>query len=620
MQEDFLGLSERIQIAIRIGESQFREFKSALQGPPGEKAPRKHSEVMTDVGRTLVAFANADGGELLIGVEDDGSVTGVPCDENKIQQILNASSTHVHKDTPLPGVRKTKIDIDGKIVIYFYVPKGTRFVYLTSDGRCIKRIDRESVPVSSEHINNGRLEDQSRDYDRGFSPTAKLQDLDLDLVQSVASQVAYGISPEKCLQYLDLAEFSMEGLRLKNAALLLFAKDIRNWHARCQVRITSYRGKEKLSGKDFNVLKDDVVHGNVLSLVDSAWERVQVAISRQTTLSDSAKFEQSYLYPQIACREALINAIVHRNYAIEGRGIEISLFTDRLEILSPGQLLSTVSLEDLKELKGVHESRNPLIARVLREVGLIRELGEGLRRIYEVMRSNALATPEIQSDSSGFRVSLFNKSMYTEDVNLWLSNFDGIDLSESQRAVLAMGYGGKAFSSQDIIDRLGIVDVDQVREIITPLRRAGIILRDTSVDAKAKLQRTPRRQVASFTVVSPNGATQEAAPTEKSITVGNRSDDAGLGGNGIEIYVGNLPYEVSKEEIEAFCSPAGEVLSVQVPKGIGRHSTRGYAFVTIDTQLGFEEIRSALGDKDIGGRRPVVQSPRRKNPNGPVAR
>ncbi|MGA5030937.1 ATP-binding protein [Streptomyces cellulosae] len=612
MQEDFLGLSERIQLAIRIGESQFREFKSALQGPPGEKAARKHSEVMIDVGRTLVAFANADGGELLIGVEDDGSVTGVPYEENKVQQILNASTTHVHKDTPLPGVRKTKIDIDGKVVIYFYVPKGNRFVYLTSDGRCIKRIDRESVPVSSEHITNERVEDQSRDYDRGFSPTAKLQDLDLDLVQSVASQVAYGISPEKCLQYLDLAEFSMDGLRLKNAALLLFAKDIRNWHARCQVRITSYRGKEKLSGKDFNVLKDDVIHGNILSLVDSAWERLQVAISRQTTLSESAKFEQSYLYPQIACREALINAIVHRNYAIEGRGIEISLFTDRLEILSPGQLLSTVSLQDLKELKGVHESRNPLIARVLREVGLIRELGEGLRRIYEVMRSNALATPEIQSDSSGFRVSLFNKSMYAEDVNLWLSNFDNLNLTESQRAVLAMGYGGKAFSSQDIIDRLGIVDVDQVREIITPLRRAGVILRDSSIDAKAKRHRIPKRQVAGFTVVSPSDKAQEPSSTEKTDLLREQTDDAGLGGSGIEIYVGNLPYEVSKEDLEAFCSPVGEVLSVQIPKGLGQHSTRGYAFVTIETQLGFEDIAAALGDKDIGGRRPVVQPPRRQ--------
>jgi ATP-dependent DNA helicase RecG len=614
VQDDFLGLSERIQLAIRIGESQFREFKSALQGAPGEKTPRKHSEVMTDVGRTLVAFANADGGELLIGVEDDGSVTGVPYDENKIQQVLNASTTHVHKDTPLPGVRKTKIEIDGHVVIYFYVPKGTRFVYLTSDGRCIKRIDRESVPVSSEHINSERVEDQSREYDRGFAPAAKLQDLDLDLVQSVASQVAYGISPEKCLQYLDLAEFSPEGLRLKNAALLLFAKDIRRWHARCQVRITSYRGKEKLSGKDFNVLKDDVIHGNILSLVDSAWERLQVSISRQTTLSESAKFEQSYLYPQIACREALINAIVHRNYAIEGRGIEISLFTDRLEILSPGQLLSTVSLQDLKELKGVHESRNPLVARVLREVGLIRELGEGLRRIYEVMRSNALAKPEIESDSSGFRVSLFNKSMYTEDVNLWLINFDGLDLTESQRAVLAMGYGGKAFSSQDIIDRLGIVDVDQVREIITPLRSAGVILRNASVEARARRERIPKRQVPVFTVVSPSDAAAHRPSPQLRTSAQDKTDDSGLGAAGIEAYIGNLPYEVTREDLDAFFSPVGEVLSVQIPKGIGHHSTRGYAFVTLDTQLGFEEIAATLENKDIGGRRPVVQPPRRRTP------
>ena len=85
-----LDLDERIRLAIRVGESQFREFKSALDGKPGAKRARSLRSIKEDIGRTLVAFANADGGELLIGVEDDGAVTGLPFTSEQIEDLLGA--------------------------------------------------------------------------------------------------------------------------------------------------------------------------------------------------------------------------------------------------------------------------------------------------------------------------------------------------------------------------------------------------------------------------------------------------------------------------------------------------------------------------------------------------
>ena len=73
-----LALTERVKNTIHLGESHFREFKTAFEGPPGSKKPRKVREVCADIGEALVSFANADGGDLLIGVEDEGTVTGVP--------------------------------------------------------------------------------------------------------------------------------------------------------------------------------------------------------------------------------------------------------------------------------------------------------------------------------------------------------------------------------------------------------------------------------------------------------------------------------------------------------------------------------------------------------------
>ena len=116
-----LDLVERIQLAIRVGESHFREFKSGCEGPPDSRSARPIRDLMVDVARTLVGFANADGGELLIGVEDDGTVSGLAHPEKDIALLLRAPISHVHAETPLPTPRAATAEIDGKKVVYLGV-------------------------------------------------------------------------------------------------------------------------------------------------------------------------------------------------------------------------------------------------------------------------------------------------------------------------------------------------------------------------------------------------------------------------------------------------------------------------------------------------------------------
>lgn len=606
---ELLDIAERIQLAIRIGESHYREFKSAFEGPPGAKRPRDPRLVMTDVGRTLTAFSNADGGELLIGVEDDGSLTGVPYNEADIALILDAPRTHIHADTPLPAPRKRAVVIEGKKVVYFSVSKGTQFIHLTSDGRCLKRIDRESVPYSVEKITALRLEDQSRTWDRETAYGIRLDHLDLDLVKSLAGQIAYGISVEKCLQYLDLAEFTPDGLRLKRAAALLFAKDVRQWHPGCFVRIMTVQGKEKRSGEHFNIRKDEVVADSILRLVDTSWERLTHALSTQTQLTDTARFQTTLMFPQIAVREALINAIVHRNYAIEGRGIEITVFHDRMEILSPGMILSTISLDDVRALKGVHESRNPLVARVLREVGFIREMGEGMRRIFDVMRSSALAEPDLESDTTGFTVSLFHKSLYDPNVKLWLSTFDPYKLTESQLAIMALGYGGKEFSTQDIIDRLGIVDIDQLQQEITPMRHQGLLERTKNhkqAYSYAAQHRLPKREVPTYRVIDPTASPSAKAAAEDTLTVDVLNEH--------RLFLANLPIDLTKEALVEWLSHHVDVRALTVPPNtqIGA-ANRGFAFATVGYSGSLDDIVTKLDGSQIQSRRLHVQPQRINN-------
>ncbi|MFB0517365.1 MAG: helix-turn-helix domain-containing protein [Candidatus Neomarinimicrobiota bacterium] len=162
MKLEILKFSERVEIALQVGESHFREFKSGFKGSPDKKVPRHWKEISKDIGDTLVGFANSDGGELLVGVEDDGTVTGLDLPDNDLDNLLRAPRYQVHADTPLPTPWANKHIYNDKLILYFSVPKGTDFVYLTSDGRCLQRKDRDTVPVASEHITFSRGEIESR--------------------------------------------------------------------------------------------------------------------------------------------------------------------------------------------------------------------------------------------------------------------------------------------------------------------------------------------------------------------------------------------------------------------------------------------------------------------------
>ena len=548
------------------------------------------------------------GGELYVGIEDDGSITGLPHNADEIDLMKRAYITHVHPDTPLPQPQVSSVAINSKPVLYFSIPKGNEYTYLTADGKCLKRLDLESVPVGAEKIQSERLELSSRTWDRAMESSASLDDLDFTLLQQVSNQITYGVTAEKCLQHLGLAEFTPYGLKLKAAALLLFAKDVRKFHPGCFVRIFTVNGKDRRSGEAFNVIKDDIVADNVLKLVESAWERLSYALTMHTSLTDHSKFKQSYLYPQTACREALINAIVHRNYAIQGRGVEITIFTDRLEITSPGKILSTISLDDIKQLKGAHESRNPLVARVLREVGYVREMGEGIRRIFDVMRSNALAEPDIQSNGDNFTVTLFHRSLYDPRVKLWLSLFDDFKLSENQTAVLALGFENKEFSTQDIIDRLGIVDTDQVRQILTPLRQLGLVVRtknDFKANVIAKSRKIPKRSVPMFGVIAnPKDLhNPPSAPIEE-------SEAEALSATEVRLHLGNVSYESTTESICGALEGKCSVLSIDLPQSTripGKN--RGFAFIVVEPAAGnVIELLASLQNIEIDGRRVSVRA------------
>ena len=509
MDSQILLIQERLQNELTLGEGPIREFKSALHGPD-RKGRRKVSLVAKDIAETLVAFANAEGGTLVVGAEDDGTISGLSLyTEDDIAVMRNAPKSHVHPDTPLSGFRAHLVPIGDKAVLVFQVQKGTRYIHLTSDGRCLQRRDTDTVPVSSEHIQFERHEELSREYERQWVDGASVSDLDIDLLNRMTEPVLPRLSAEKRLQFFSLAEFTGGSLRLNRAALLLFASNIGKWHPRSEIRLQQVAGSELLTGSDYNVIRDETHTGNVLELLIQGWEHVRQFLGRKRLVDGTFQLQLPYL--EDACREAFVNAIAHRDYSIQGRSIEIMAFSDRLEIRNPGRLLSTVRLSELREGEGVHDSRNAYIARVLRFLGYMQEMGEGIRRISALLDGHELVPPEINSVDHSFLLSFSQGNFFSPDERAWLDTFHKYDLSREEKLVVLLGQGGNLVSYSQISEALGIADYEEYSPIVLALQRKGLL---SSVPKKGAARPTDRQdiepgQVPRFAIRIPGSAQRD---------------------------------------------------------------------------------------------------------------
>lgn len=395
-----------------------------------------------------------------------------------------------------------------------------------------------------------------------------------------------GMTAEKCLQYLELAEYGVSQLLYKRAALLLFSKSPSKWHPRLQIRILKVDGDTVGTGENYNVISDEVITGNILILVERAWEALRPHLVH-TRFDKSARFEQRSIYPELACREALLNAIAHRDYSDEGRGIEVFIFNAHLEIRNPGALLQSIRLEDIEAHKGVHQSRNSNIARVLRELGYMRELGEGMRRIYDLMHQNELAPPKLQSDSDGFTITLTHKALYSEKDLLWLSQFDQFSLDREQKAVVLLGQGERIFSAQHVWDAVGIVDTEHYRKLVDSLKQLDILknkIERRKAQFLARSKRVPYREFPRYGIGLPS---QIQAPSIRDVDTEDIPDESK------RLFVANLPFECDKNDLFETLAKFGDIAELYI--AMQGKNCKGFGFVEYAEKEGTEAASASEG-------------------------
>ena len=375
---------------VASGESETLEFKAST-------GTRREATM------TVCAFLNQDGGQVLFGVAQDRAVSGQQVSERTIEE-LSAELRQI--DPPaFPTVERVPVS-GGRDVVVVSTAQGASRPY-TYRGSAYRRVGNTTLPMSADEYNRMLFERMHSEQRWENRPAAgwSVDDLDVsEIRRTVAEAVRRGRlgepvsgEPSDLLRGLGLLR---DGVLLRAAAVLFGSTERLEFEMpQCLLRVARFRRTDRmefLDNRQFN--------GNAFTLLANA-ERFL-----RETLPIAGRFEQDRfervdepLYPPLATREALANALCHRDYSIGGGSVGIAVYNDRLEVTSSGSLHFGLTPE---KLFAPHESRpwNPLIARTFYRRGIIEEWGNGTLKMADLASSAGLPAPEIEDDGGAVTV------------------------------------------------------------------------------------------------------------------------------------------------------------------------------------------------------------------------
>jgi ATP-dependent DNA helicase RecG len=390
-----VSLSE-LSALLREGENSGVEFKRDDIRPE-------------DLAKALVALSNLRGGRVLLGVEDDGTVSGLVRD--RVDEWVMTVARDKVRPPLIPYVETVTDPGSGRRLAVVTVEAGyaVHAVWHNRHSSYFIRVGRQSREASSEEL--PRLMQQRGAFRAELRPISgsSYEDLDhrrlVDYFQRVRGQtVPEADDRQGWLQLLSATEFLVEGVVdpvPSLAAIALFGTATARHLPQSGIDAVAYPGVEK----DYAAVERVTLRGPLVPLmtskgdltepgiVDSAVAFVRRNVGVRAELADGARRVETRGLPDEPVREALVNAVIHRDYLLAHTDVELGLYPDRLEVVSPGRLPNGVTVERM--LAGTRAARNELIKDVMRDYAYLEHMGLGVpRKIVRGMREFNGSEPE----------------------------------------------------------------------------------------------------------------------------------------------------------------------------------------------------------------------------------
>lgn len=411
-------------------ESQHYERKSLFEGEPGNKHSRQAKAVRDQVARCVAGFANAEGGVMVLGIEDDLTITGHNLSEGALQELLKVPQNRLDPAQDEGFL----VQVEQHELIVFDVASADSEVKVIGDGYPL-RIGDSTVEVPQLDIRNQKFASMSESW-VSRAASGSLNDLESGLIEQAKKGAGFEqLSVEDYLLRRKLAHRRGKYVVPRNAAELLF-DPMGGSHLNPGIRIFRVVGIEKRSGTENNVEELPSVDGNLPKITELAIDTVTKLLKRPSRLVGGV-FREVSEYPEFALKEAIVNTILHRDYTENGFCTEIHLFDDRIQITSPGGLAEGVTVEEIIELKRIHISRNSLIVRAMADLDYALGQGEGIPRMFSEMEDAFLPAPEIIADRRSFTVTLRNTMTLSSSDKEFIERLGNHDLTNEEfRALL----------------------------------------------------------------------------------------------------------------------------------------------------------------------------------------
>lgn len=359
------------------------------------------------------------------------------------------------------------------------VPAGLSQVYAVR-GKYLRRENGANQPLAPDALRRLLLERGEVSWEREIPPGAALDDLDPVKVDAYARRIGHEDDPIGLLQRRgclarvtsDRPEAPAGGsprLAPTNAGMLLFARQVEMHYPQAEITLVRYRGREMAEAFEREDIRDTLVEA-----IRRA-ERWLMEHMRKGSRMAGLERQDWTQFPPGAVREALVNAVAHRDYAIRGEEIRISLFSDRLEVYSPGRLPGHVTVENIVEERF---SRNETIVQVLADFGLIERLGYGIDRMLRQIAEAALPPPVFRETAAGFLVTLIGRPDDTldadgPDIGEWLR----MGLNERQIAALRFLLHEHRITNRDLQEQFADVSPETIRRDLADLVERGLLLK-----------------------------------------------------------------------------------------------------------------------------------------------
>lgn len=435
-------------------------------GQVTEFMPEPDPERMAE---TMAAFANADGGTIIVGVDAAGERAGhiFPDDVESALQLAQSLCR-----PPVPVLWHSSETPDGMPVL-LEIARSPE-LHSLADGRVLIRSARSNRPLSGEEIYHLASSKGSGEFELEPVPSAGIDDLDADVIEEFLikrkerSPRAVADTPESLLRELGALNEKDE---VTIAGLLLFGRHPQRFLPKTGVLFVRFLGAKsdptQAPATAGRYGRREEITGPLPILIREAWDLLWQYLDPTAEVNGLTREERT-IYPPAAVREALVNAVAHRDYRIRGRQIEIRMYDDQMDIISPGGLPAYITVDNIVD---EHFSRNPRIVNGLYYWGYIEELGTGIDRMIEEMARAGHPPPAFSETPFSFTVTLSSRQE-RPPIPEWEA-----DMNERQIKALNYVHQHGSITNREYRELCPHVSAETIRLDLADLAERGILLK-----------------------------------------------------------------------------------------------------------------------------------------------